>query len=87
MDSVVHFLAFLGLVALGLWLASMKWKSLKPLLKAYLALLRVSAIGVLYAMYYLTCGVVRVLQAIAKTQFSKRGNNVSARDRQSKRRP
>ena len=87
MESVVHFLILLGFVALGLWLGSLKWKSLKPVLKIYLAVLRVSALGMLYLMYYMMLGIAKVLQGLGKARFGKGGRDVLARNHQPRRRP
>ncbi len=86
MESLISFLMFLGLVALGLWLGSLEWKSLKPVLKIYLAVLRVSALGMLYLMYYMMLGIAKVLQGLGKARFGKGGRDVLPRNRQQQRR-
>jgi len=87
LDSFLGFLFTLVLITGGLALIAARWKSWRPVLRVWLQVLKVSAIGVLYAMYYLTYGVVRLIRAIGKARLGKGVHDVSARDREQHRPP
>jgi len=87
MGSLVDFIILVAVVGVGLAILSAKWpKYWKPVLGAYLQVLKVASVVMLYGVYYGLRGIARLIQLAGKA-LGKGGKDGFSGNRERRRGP
>lgn len=75
MNSMVMTAIIAALIGLGLAIIAANWPKFgKPILEAYLKVLQVTAVVLLYGMYYTLLAFVRVIQLVGDKLLKRRAS-------------